>query len=116
MDLKIPFRERMIVYSLFTGGLLASSAGAVRTYFTWVMTTAPDFDVTWNAYLVILTSVLELYIGIVRKTLNLHQWKRRKRKGANSPRKTRLSPPSPPPSLSSAASSRASSAACPGPT
>jgi len=66
MDLKIPFRQRLIVYSLFSGGILASTAGAVRTYFTWVMTTTPDFDVTWNAYLVVLTSVLELYIGIVR--------------------------------------------------
>ena len=65
MDLRIPFRQRLLIYSLFTGGLLASTAGAVRTYFTWVMTTTPDHDVTWNAYLVILTSVLELYIGIV---------------------------------------------------
>ncbi len=64
--LGIPVKQRVIVYSLFAGGFFASAAGAVRTYFTWLMTTAPDHDISWTSYLVILTSALELYTGIVR--------------------------------------------------
>lgn len=63
--LNLPFKQLLIVQGLFTGGVLASVAGAVRTYFTWVMTTSADHDITWNAYIVILLSSLELYIGIV---------------------------------------------------
>ena len=63
--LQIQTSQRVVVCALFAGGLFASAAGAVRTYFTWVMTTAADHDASWNAYVVVLTSSLELYVGIL---------------------------------------------------
>lgn len=64
-NLKLPKRQRIAVYLLFTAGLLASVAGAVRTYFTWRLTSAPDHDYTWNSYDVVLLSAIELFVGIV---------------------------------------------------
>ena len=64
-DLKLPKKQRVVVYLLFTGGFLASIAGAVRTYFTWRLTSSPDHDITWNAYYVMLLGSLELFVGIV---------------------------------------------------
>lgn len=64
-NLALPRKQRVIVYLLFTGGLLASIAGAVRIYFTWRLTSSPDHDLTWNSYLVMLVSSLELFVGIV---------------------------------------------------
>lgn len=59
-------RQFVIINVLFAFGYLATAAGAVRTFFTWLMTTAPDFDVSWHAQLVWLSSTIELDIGIVR--------------------------------------------------
>ena len=64
-DLKLAKKQRIAVYLLFTGGLLASVAGGVRTYFTWRLTSAPDHDITWNSYYVMLLSSVELFVGIV---------------------------------------------------
>ena len=58
--------QTIIINLLFAAGFLASAAGGVRTYFTWVMTTSPDFDATWHGQLTWLSSILELNIGIVR--------------------------------------------------
>lgn len=64
-NLNLPKRQRIAVYVLFTGGLLASIAGAVRTYFTWRLTSDPDHDITWNSYYVMLLSSIELSVGII---------------------------------------------------
>lgn len=64
-NLQLPTRQRIVVYLLFTGGLLASVAGGIRTYFTWRLTSAPDHDITWNSYYVMLLSSIELFVGIV---------------------------------------------------
>jgi hypothetical protein len=64
-NLNLPKKQRAAVYLLFTGGLLASIAGAVRTYFTWRLTSSPDHDITWNSYYVMLLSSIELFVGIV---------------------------------------------------
>jgi len=63
LALKLPVKQRIVVYLLFTGGLLATAAGAVRTYVTFLM--GKNNDATWDGYLVVLTSSVELYIGIV---------------------------------------------------
>lgn len=64
-NLNLPKKQRVLVYLLFTGGLLASIAGAIRTYFTWRLTSSPDHDITWNSYYVMLLSSIELFVGIV---------------------------------------------------
>ncbi|KAH8909986.1 hypothetical protein BR93DRAFT_925001 [Coniochaeta sp. PMI_546] len=64
-NLNLPKKQRIAVYLLFTGGLLASIAGAVRTYFTWRLTSSPDHDITWNSYYVMLLSSIELFVGII---------------------------------------------------
>jgi hypothetical protein len=64
-NLRLPKRQRLAVCILFAGGLLASAAGGVRTYFTWRLTSAPNHDITWNSYYVMLVSSIELFVGIV---------------------------------------------------
>lgn len=66
-DLNLPKRQRIAVYLLFTAGLLASVAGAIRTYFTWRLTSAPNHDYIWNSYYVVLLSSIELFVGIVSR-------------------------------------------------
>jgi hypothetical protein len=63
---KLSRRQTIIVNMLFAAGFLASIAGVIRTYFTWVMTTTQDYDVTWHAYAAWLSSSVELYVGVVR--------------------------------------------------
>lgn len=63
--LKLPRKQQIIIVSLFTGGLFVTAAGAVRTYIFHVTLTDPNRDLTWNAYIIIIVSALELYIGIV---------------------------------------------------
>lgn len=63
--LKLPRKQQIIIVSLFTGGLFVTAAGAVRTYIFHVTLTDPNHDLTWNAYIIIIVSALELYIGIV---------------------------------------------------
>ncbi|OIW33761.1 hypothetical protein CONLIGDRAFT_677512 [Coniochaeta ligniaria NRRL 30616] len=64
-NLNLPKKQRVLVYLLFTGSLLASIAGAIRTYFTWRLTSSPDHDITWNSYYVMLLSSIELFVGII---------------------------------------------------
>lgn len=63
--LKLPRKQQIIIVSLFTGGLFVTAAGAVRTYVFHVTLTDPARDLTWNAYVIIIVSALELYIGII---------------------------------------------------
>lgn len=63
--LKLPRKQQIIIVSLFTGGLFVTAAGAVRTYVFHITLTDPTRDLTWNAYIIIIVSALELYIGIV---------------------------------------------------
>ena len=65
LGLELPVKQRVIVIGLFGAGLVASSAGIARTYFTWILTTAADRDTTWNAWAAWLASVIELHLGIV---------------------------------------------------
>ncbi|KAB5570724.1 integral membrane protein [Coniochaeta sp. 2T2.1] len=65
MELNLPKKQRVAVYVLFTGGILVGIAGAVRTYFTWLLTSSPNHDITWNSYYVMLVSSVELFLGII---------------------------------------------------
>ncbi|KAI0128949.1 integral membrane protein [Xylariales sp. AK1849] len=65
MNLDLPKKQKTIVIGLFGAGFLATAAGVVRTYFTWLMTTADDFDTTWNSWAASLASEIELYLGII---------------------------------------------------
>jgi hypothetical protein len=68
-DLKLPKKQRIVVYLLFAGGILASIAGAVRTYFTKRLTSSPDHDITWYSYNVMLVGSIELFLGIVSSAI-----------------------------------------------
>lgn len=61
--LQLPQRQQLVVIALFAAGGLVTAAGAVRTYYTWKITS--DYDASWIAYPVFWSSSLELYIGIV---------------------------------------------------
>lgn len=61
--LNIPTKQSSMIIFLFGVGILASSAGIARTYFTWVLAT--DFDITWNSWTVWFSSAIELNLGIV---------------------------------------------------
>jgi hypothetical protein len=101
-NLALPRKQRVIVYLLFTGGLLASIAGAVRIYFTWQLTSSPDHDLTWNSYLVMLVSSLELFVGIVSLSPAPHPFDLQVGKSrTDMPNPERYAPPSQPPSPSS---------------
>ncbi|KAI0199571.1 hypothetical protein F4808DRAFT_209134 [Astrocystis sublimbata] len=65
LALDIPTRHRIVVISLFGIGLVASSIGIVRTYFSYLQYTDPQFDITWRAWHVWLASLLELHLGII---------------------------------------------------
>lgn len=65
LGLRLPKRQRIIVYLLFSGGIVVSITGGIRTYFSWLYTSSPDRDTTWFAYYVMLTSSIELFVGIV---------------------------------------------------
>ncbi|KAI1397924.1 integral membrane protein [Hypoxylon fuscum] len=61
--LNIPTKQSSMIIFLFGVGILASSAGIARTYFTWVLAT--DFDITWNSWTVWFSSAIELNLGII---------------------------------------------------
>ncbi|GAP86548.1 putative integral membrane protein [Rosellinia necatrix] len=65
MTLQLPPRQRVIVTGLFGIGLIASSVGIARTYFTWELLTAVDNDTTWRSWPVWITSLIELHLGII---------------------------------------------------
>ncbi|KUJ19087.1 uncharacterized protein LY89DRAFT_731510 [Mollisia scopiformis] len=61
--LKIPFKQQAILITLFAVGFCITLIGAVRTYYLYKVTS--QWDKTWEAYPVWLTSSLELYVGII---------------------------------------------------
>ncbi|KAI3336622.1 hypothetical protein HD806DRAFT_12214 [Xylariaceae sp. AK1471] len=64
-SLQLSSRQRVVVISLFGIGLIASSVGIARTYFTWLLFTAADYDTIWNAWYLWLSSLIELHLGII---------------------------------------------------
>lgn len=75
--LQLPRKQQVVVVLLFAAGGLVTAAGAVRTYYTWKITT--NYDASWYAYSVFWSSSLELYVGIVsqipRSTFPLHPFR-----------------------------------------
>ncbi|KAI0911882.1 hypothetical protein F4824DRAFT_15678 [Ustulina deusta] len=65
MRARLSPRHRVIVVSLFGIGLVASAVGIARTYFTWLLLNAADYDTTWRSWCVWLTSLIELNLGII---------------------------------------------------
>ncbi|KAI1419341.1 hypothetical protein F5Y12DRAFT_720815 [Xylaria sp. FL1777] len=65
MRVRVSPRQRAIVASLFGIGLIGSVAGIGRTYFTWLLIDAGDYDRTWRAWPVWLSSLVELHLAIV---------------------------------------------------
>lgn len=70
--LRLPRKQQIIVASLFAGGIFVTAAGAVRTAVTFISFSDPNKDLTWNAIPVIITSALELYVGIVSDLSAFH--------------------------------------------
>ncbi len=66
MRLNLPRRQRIIVYMLFAGGILAGIAGVVRTYVTYLFISSSNGDLTWYAYYVMVSGAVALHLGIVR--------------------------------------------------
>ncbi|KAI0443820.1 hypothetical protein F4803DRAFT_549745 [Xylaria telfairii] len=65
MALELSSKHRVVVIALFGIGLFASAAGIARTYFTWVLFSAADYDQTWRGWYLWLVSLLELHLGII---------------------------------------------------
>ncbi|KAI1354516.1 integral membrane protein [Xylaria sp. FL0043] len=65
MRARLSARQRTIVISLFGIGLIGSAAGISRTYFTWNQFYAANYDVTWRAWYVWVSSLIELHLGII---------------------------------------------------
>ncbi|KAI0873364.1 hypothetical protein GGS24DRAFT_501857 [Hypoxylon argillaceum] len=65
MKIQLAPRQRVVVISLFGIGLIASSVGIARTYFTWSLLTAEDYDTTWQCWYVWLSSLIEVHLGII---------------------------------------------------
>lgn len=67
---KLPFQQQLILVMLFAVGFLITLVGVVRTYYLYKVD--KDWDKTWEAYPVWLTSSLELYVGVVSSLLTLY--------------------------------------------
>ncbi|KAI0971876.1 hypothetical protein F4678DRAFT_432375 [Xylaria arbuscula] len=65
MRVRLSLQQRVVVASLFGVALIASAAGISRTYFTWRLLHAADYDWTWRVWNVWLSSLIELHLGIV---------------------------------------------------
>lgn len=61
--LGLPIQQQIIVCLLFSAGLLVTCAGAARTFYLYEFTTS--WDRTWHSYPALLSSYVELYVGIV---------------------------------------------------
>ncbi|KAB8297677.1 hypothetical protein EYC80_001485 [Monilinia laxa] len=62
-SLPIPIRQQFMLCLLFAAGLVVCGAGVVRIYY--IHTTYSSFDRTWFSYPLWISSVLNLYIGII---------------------------------------------------
>lgn len=70
MRLRLPRKQQIIIGSLFAGGVFVTAAGAVRTFVMFNRYSEDaNKDMTWNSVPIIITSALELYIGIVSASL-----------------------------------------------
>lgn len=65
LRLRIPVRQQVILTMLFGAGFIVCVAGCVRTYYTWRATST--YDRTWESYGVWISSMIELYVGIVSR-------------------------------------------------
>ncbi|KAI1771304.1 integral membrane protein [Hypoxylon cercidicola] len=63
LGLNLPKRQTIIIMLLFGIGILASSVGIARSYFTWILIT--DYDSIWNSWTVWFCSAIELNLGII---------------------------------------------------
>lgn len=70
LGLNLPIRQVGIVIFLFGLGILASSAGIVRSYYAWILAFHSD-DIK-NRRDVWLTSIVELNLGIVCEWYRLY--------------------------------------------
>lgn len=70
--LKLPRKQQIIIGSLFAGGIFVTAAGAVRTFVMFKLYEDFSKDMTWNSIPIIITSALELYIGIVRNPPSIY--------------------------------------------
>ncbi|KAI0535614.1 hypothetical protein GGR58DRAFT_529287 [Xylaria digitata] len=65
MGIQLSPRQRVVVCSLFGIGLVASSVGIIRTYFTHLLLYATDGDTTRRTWYLWLSSLVELHLGII---------------------------------------------------
>lgn len=63
LGLQLPRKQHLILIGLFCAGFGACLAGVVRTYYTWHLTRS--WDRTWMGYPVWVSSIVELYVGII---------------------------------------------------
>jgi hypothetical protein len=63
-SLPIPIRQQVMLSLLFAAGLVVCASGTVRIYYAYLATS--NYDRTWYSFPLWISSVLELYIGIVR--------------------------------------------------
>ncbi|OTB06786.1 hypothetical protein M426DRAFT_9219 [Hypoxylon sp. CI-4A] len=63
LSFNLPARQIMMIASLFGVGILASSVGIARSYFTCMLTT--DSDTVWNSWIAWFCSAIELNLGII---------------------------------------------------
>ncbi|KAI1393800.1 uncharacterized protein F4822DRAFT_25823 [Hypoxylon trugodes] len=63
LNLSLPTKQLSIIIVLFGVGILASSAGIARTYFSWMLTV--NYDSAWIYWLTWFCSAIELNLGII---------------------------------------------------
>ncbi|KAK5111159.1 hypothetical protein LTR62_005359 [Meristemomyces frigidus] len=59
----IPHRQKVALNLVFSLGLLVGGAGIARTYYLWQL--GYDYDITFVGYRLLMSSVLELQIGLI---------------------------------------------------
>ncbi|PQE03809.1 integral membrane protein [Rutstroemia sp. NJR-2017a BBW] len=62
-SLPIPIRQQVMLSLLFAAGLVVCASGTVRIYYAYLATS--NYDRTWYSFPLWISSVLELYIGII---------------------------------------------------
>ncbi|KAI1376749.1 hypothetical protein F4677DRAFT_72627 [Hypoxylon crocopeplum] len=62
LSLNLPAKQSGRVIFLFGIGILASSAGIARTYYTWMLMT--DYDAVWNSWIAWFASAIELNLDM----------------------------------------------------
>ncbi|THV52343.1 hypothetical protein BGAL_0082g00330 [Botrytis galanthina] len=62
-SLPIPFRQQLMLFILFAAGLVVCASGVVRIWY--IHAAYSSYDRTWFSYPLWISSVLNLYIGII---------------------------------------------------